>query len=72
MAASGPRASALDEVVKDPVNFGTFFNAILMTPPRRQNVDVRHVMAAWDCLARGGTLVAVVTPGWEHPANERN
>jgi hypothetical protein len=32
--------------------FGTFFNAILMAPPRRQNEDLRHVMAAWDCLAR--------------------
>ena len=41
-----------------------------MTPPRRQNEDLKHVMAAWDCLARGGRLVAVVSPGWEHPANE--
>jgi hypothetical protein len=29
------------------------------------------VMAAWDCLAPGGTLVAVISPGWEGPANER-
>jgi hypothetical protein len=41
-----------------------------MTPPRRQNEDLRHVMAAWDCLAPGGTLVAVVSRGWERPANE--
>ena len=27
-------------------------------------------MAAWDCLAPGGTLVAVVGPGWERPTNE--
>jgi len=27
-------------------------------------------MAAWDCLATGGTLVAVLSPGWECPANE--
>ena len=27
-------------------------------------------MAAWDCLAPGGTLVAVIRQGWEHPANE--
>jgi hypothetical protein len=37
---------------------------------RRQNEDLRHVMTAWDCLTPGGTLVAVVSPGWEHPANE--
>jgi hypothetical protein len=60
----------LDHVAKGAGYFGTFFNAILMTPPRRQNEDVRHLMAAWDCLAPGGTLVAVLSPGWEHPANE--
>ena len=27
-------------------------------------------MAAWDCLAPGGTLVAVVSPGWERSTNE--
>jgi hypothetical protein len=49
--------------VKGPGYFVTFFNAILMTPPRRQNEVLRHVMSAWDCLAPGGTLVAVVSPG---------
>jgi hypothetical protein len=49
----------------------TFFNVILMTPPRLQNEDFRHVPAAWDCLAPGCTLVAVVSPGWELPANEK-
>jgi hypothetical protein len=28
------------------------------------------VRAAWDCLAPGGTLVAVVSQGWERPAKE--
>jgi len=60
----------LNHVGKGPGYFGTFFNAILMTPPRRQNEDLRHVMAAWDCLAPGGTLQAVVSPGWERPTNE--
>ena len=54
---------------KGPGYFGTSFNAILMTPPQRQNEDLRHVMAAWDCLAPGGTLVAVVIAGWERHAN---
>jgi hypothetical protein len=27
-------------------------------------------MAAWDCLSPGGTLVAVLSLGWECPANE--
>jgi hypothetical protein len=27
-------------------------------------------MAAWDYLASRGTLVAVVSPGWERPTNE--
>ena len=57
----------LDHVGKGPGYFGIFLNAILMTPPRRQNEDLKHAIAAWDCLAPGGTLVAV---GWERPANE--
>jgi len=60
----------LDHVGKGCGYFGTFLNAIPMTPPRRQNKDLRHVMAAWDCLAPGGTLEAVTSPGWERPANE--
>jgi hypothetical protein len=60
----------LDHVGKGAGYFGTFFDAILMTPPRQQNEDLRHVMAAWDCLTPGGTLVAVVSPGWERPTNE--
>jgi hypothetical protein len=27
-------------------------------------------MAAWDCLAPGGILVAVVSRGWERSTNE--
>jgi hypothetical protein len=69
-AMSVSQTNFLDHVGKGPGYFGTFFNAILMTPPRRQNEDLRHVMAAWDCLAPGGTLVAVVSPGWECSANE--
>jgi hypothetical protein len=69
-AMSVSRRNFLDHVGKGPGYFGTFFNAILMTPPRRQNEDVTHVMAAWACLAPGGALVAVVSPGWEHPTNE--
>ena len=41
-----------------------------MNPPRRQNEDLRYAMAAWDCLAPGGTLVAVVSPGWERSTTE--
>jgi hypothetical protein len=41
-----------------------------MTPPRNQNEDLKHVMAAWDCLAPGATLVAVISPGWERTTNE--
>jgi hypothetical protein len=69
-AMSVSQANFLHHLGKGPGYFGRFFDAILMTPPRRQNEDVSHVMAAWDCLAPGGTLVAVLSPGWEHPANE--
>ena len=69
-AMSVSQTNFMDHVGKGPGYFGTFFNAILMTPARRQNEDLRHVMAALDCFAPGGTLVAVVSPGWEHPANE--
>ena len=69
-AMSVSQTNFLGHVGKGHGYFGTFFNTILMTPPRRQNEDLRHVMAAWDCLAPGGTLVAVVSPGWERPANE--
>jgi hypothetical protein len=67
---SGPSGDDAALSRRRNVGLGTFFNAILMTPPRRQNDDLRHVMAAWDCLALGGTLVAVISPGWERPANE--
>ena len=40
-----------------------------MTPPRRQNEGLKYVMAARDCLAPGGTLVAVVSPDCERPAS---
>jgi len=69
-AMSVSQTNFLDHLGKGSGYFGTFFNAILMSPPRRQNEDLRHVMAAWDCLAPGGTLVAVLSPGWECPANE--
>jgi hypothetical protein len=69
-AMSVSQTNFLDHMGKGPGYFGTFFNAILMTPPRRQNEDLKHVMAAWDCLAPGGTLVAVVSPGCERPARE--
>jgi hypothetical protein len=69
-AMSVSQTNFLGHVGKGRGYFGTFFNAILMTPPRCQNEDVKHVMAAWDCLAPGGTLVAVISPGWEIPANE--
>jgi len=68
-AMSVSQTNFLDHMGKGPGYFGTSFNAILMTPPRRQNEDLRHVMAAWDCLAPGGTLVAVVIAGWERHAN---
>src|SRR5215469_11586360 len=69
-AMSVSQTNFLDHVGKGPGYFGTFFDAILMTPPRSQNEDLKLVMAAWDCLAPGGTLVAVVSPGWEYPSNE--
>jgi hypothetical protein len=69
-AMSVSQTNLLDHVGKGSGYFGTFFDAILMTPPRRQNEDLRHVMAAWDCLAPGGTLVAVVSPGWERATKE--
>jgi hypothetical protein len=69
-AMSVSQTNFLDHVGKGPGYFGTFFNAILRTPARRQNEDLRHVVAAWDCLAPGGTLVAVLSSGWECPGNE--
>jgi hypothetical protein len=69
-AMSVSQTRFLDHVDKGPGYYGTFFNAILMTLLRRQDEDLKHVMAAWDCLVPGGTLAAVVSPGWEHPANE--
>jgi hypothetical protein len=45
-AMSVSQTNFLDHVSKGAGYFGTFFNAILMTPSH-QNEDVRHVMAAW-------------------------
>jgi hypothetical protein len=45
-AMSVSQTNFLNHVGKRPGYFGTFFNAILMAPPRRQNDDLRHVMAS--------------------------
>jgi hypothetical protein len=39
-AMSVSQTNFLDHVGKGPGYFGTFFNAILMTPPGRQNEDL--------------------------------
>lgn len=57
----------------DQVGKGRLLWKILQCDPddlRGQSEDLRHVMAVWDCLAPGGILVAVVSPGWERPENE--
>jgi len=53
----------LDHVGKGRGYFGTLFDPILMTPPRRRNEDLKHVMAAWDCLAPGGHTGSRDKPG---------
>jgi hypothetical protein len=61
------QANFLDHVGKGPGYFGTFFNTILMTPTRRQNEDLKHVRAAWDCLAPGGHTGSRGKPGLGAP-----
>jgi hypothetical protein len=56
--------------VKDPVISERFFNAILMTPPRRQNEDLKHLMAAWDCLSPDGGF-AVASSARDFPEDPR-
>jgi hypothetical protein len=51
-ASSVSRTNFLNHVGKGAGHFGTFFDAILMTPPRHQNEDLRHMLAVWDCLTR--------------------
>jgi hypothetical protein len=59
-AMSVSQTSFLDHVDKGLGYYVTFFNAILMTPPTARMKISSMWMAAWDCLAPGGTLVAVV------------
>lgn len=39
------------------------FERVLMNPPFNPNLDVTHVLHAWDnALAEGGRLLAIITP----------
>lgn len=40
---------------------GPVFRAAVMNPPFRRNQDIRHVFQAWQLLAPGGRLVAIVS-----------
>ena len=66
-AMSVSQTNFLNHVGKRPGYFGTFFNTILMTPTRRQNEDLKHVRAAWDCLAPGGHTGSRGKPGLGAP-----
>ena len=41
----------------------TRFDAVVMNPPFRDNLDIRHIRLAWDMLRPGGRLVAICSEG---------
>jgi 16S rRNA G1207 methylase RsmC len=45
------------------VDLGGRFDRILMNPPFERAVDIRHVLHAFELLAPGGRLVAIVADG---------
>ena len=42
----------------------TLYGAVTMNPPFRASADIAHVHHAYEFLAQGGTLVAVMGAGW--------
>lgn len=48
------------------------FDKIIMNPPFSKGQDVKHVMQAWGRLNPGGTLVAIMSPGWTFNENLRS
>jgi hypothetical protein len=43
----------------------TGYNFVLMNPPFERGQDMQHVRHAYECLAPGGVLVAVMAPAFE-------
>ncbi len=41
----------------------SMFDAVVMNPPFRDNLDIRHIRLAWDMLRPGGRLVAICSEG---------
>jgi protein-L-isoaspartate O-methyltransferase len=60
-----PRSLAGETVTGDFLTFGLgrSFDRIVMNPPFERAADVAHVLHAYDLLAPGGRLVAVVADG---------
>lgn len=47
-------------------------DVVLMNPPFSNGQDVQHVTRAWKWLARGGRLVAVMSPHWTFAGDRRS
>jgi predicted RNA methylase len=48
------------------------FDRVIMNPPFAKQVDVDHVLKAWELVKPGGRLVAIMSPGWTFRTNAKS
>lgn len=51
---------------------GEGFDRIIMNPPFGNSQDVTHVKHAYWFLKRGGVMVSITSPSWQHAWTEKN
>lgn len=64
-------ATVADFLTCDPSGFNPF-DAVLMNPPFARQADVDHVLHAWNFLAPGGRLTAIMSTSWTFRQNKKS
>lgn len=58
------------DFLKTSLRDSVAFDYIVMNPPFAKGADVKHVTHAYDLLAPGGTLAAIMWPAWQTAATK--
>lgn len=53
------------------MEFPGLFDCIVMNPPFSMDMDISHVMKAYDLLFEGGRLVAIVSPRFQYASTKK-
>lgn len=63
--AAGLHVQTIDFLNVPAPPIGQRFDVVLMNPPFTSGADIRHVRHAWDFVAPGGRLAAIMSPSWQ-------